>query len=288
MWAVGQAHIASAREPTDRDLERASATRTVQVRVGGRVTRVPVELYVARVIAGEGEPDAPDAAQQALAIAIRTFAAANMGRHRRNGFDLCDATHCQVLRGSTPASRRAALATAGQVLKYAGRPADVFYSASCGGRSEAVAEVWPGATDHPYLPSIADDVHEGELPWVLEVPAARVHRVLRDAGFNGRTLKDLRVERRTPSGRVSRLHLEGMRPDTMSGHDFRAAFGARELRSTAFTVEKIGRAYRFTGRGYGHGVGMCVIGAGRRAARGESTAQILQQYYPGLELTAGR
>jgi hypothetical protein len=41
-----------------------------------------------------------------------------------------------------------------------------------------------------------------------------------------------------------------------------------------------------TGRGYGHGVGMCVIGAGRRAARGEAVREILAQYYPGLELTS--
>ena len=284
-WIASATFVVTAQEPTDADLARASANRTLRIRVGGRITAIPSELYVARVIAGEGEPAAPEAAQQALAIAIRTFAAANAGRHRRDGFDLCDATHCQVLRASTPAARRAALATAGQVLMYAGQPADVFYSASCGGRSEAVAEVWPGASDHPYLPSVEDDVHQGETPWVVQIPTARIEQVLRRAGFEGRRLRDLRVERRSASGRVSRLHLSGMRPDTIAGDDFRAAVGARELRSTAFTVEKTAHAYRFTGRGYGHGIGMCVVGAGRRAARGESAAQILEQYYPGLTLT---
>jgi hypothetical protein len=57
------------------------------------------------------------------------------------------------------------------------------------------------------------------------------------------------------------------------------------LRSTAFTVRKRGSTLEFTGRGYGHGVGLCVIGAGRRAARGESAAAILARYYPGLALT---
>jgi len=278
---------ARGQEPTDRDLVTVSAQRSVRVRVSGKVAPIPLELYVARVVAGEGKPDAPAAAQEALAIAIRTFAAANAGRHRRDGFDLCDTTHCQVLRATTPASRRAALVTSSQVLMYAGRPAEVFYSASCGGRSEAVTEVWPGAIDHPYLPSVEDDVHDGEAPWVVEIPASRVEQVLRRAGFEGRTLKALRVERRSPSGRVARLELRGMRPDAIAGDDFRAAIGARELRSTAFTVEKTGRTYRFTGRGYGHGVGMCVIGAGLRAARGETAAQILRQYYPGLTLSAG-
>jgi hypothetical protein len=57
------------------------------------------------------------------------------------------------------------------------------------------------------------------------------------------------------------------------------------LKSTGFTVEKRGGELRFTGRGFGHGVGMCVIGAGRRAMRGETARAILAQYYPGLELT---
>ena len=101
-----------------------------------RIETLPLEEYVARVVAGEGQPRAADAAQQALAIAVRTFALANRARHRSEGFDLCDTTHCQVLRPATPASTRAALATAGKVLVDRGEPAPVFYSAWCGGYSE--------------------------------------------------------------------------------------------------------------------------------------------------------
>ena len=71
----------------------------------------------------------------------------------------------------------------------------------------------------------------------------------------------------------------------MSGAQFRTAIGPTTLRSTAFSIERSDDGVRFTGRGFGHGVGMCVIGAGRRAARGESMEAILAQYYPGLELT---
>jgi SpoIID/LytB domain protein len=132
-------------EPTDTDLQQVSGPHTVSVRglAGGRVTTLPHEVYVARVLAGEGEPGAPEATQQALAIAIRTFAVFNAGRHGRDGFDLCDTTHCQVPRAANASSRRAALATAGRVLAYKGAVAEVFYSASCGGRSENAAEVWP-------------------------------------------------------------------------------------------------------------------------------------------------
>jgi stage II sporulation protein D len=273
-------------ETTEPDLESASAGRTVRVGLTatGRISSIPLEVYVARVLAGEGEPRAADAAQQALAIAIRTFALANAGRHGREGFDLCDSTHCQVLRASTAASRRAAMATVGLVLTYEGRVAEVFYSASCGGRSEAAADVWPGSS-YPYLRSVPDDVCEGDTPWSLDLSATDVRRALERIGFEGSGLRDVGVDRRSGSGRVVQLHLTGLRPDVITGEQFRAAIGAAELRSTAFTVSREGGRFRFTGRGYGHGVGMCVIGAGRRASRGESAQAILEQYFPALELT---
>ena len=113
-----------------------------------RVETVRMDDYVARVLAGEGEPRAADAAQQSLAIAIRTFALANRNRHARDGYDMCDTTHCQVLRAPTASSTRAAAATSGRVLVRQGKPAEIFYSASCGGHPELASEVWPGAIDY--------------------------------------------------------------------------------------------------------------------------------------------
>jgi stage II sporulation protein D len=274
---------------TDVDLKAASNGRTVRVRAltGGRVTTLPLEVYVARVLAAEGEPGAADAAQHALAVVSRTYTLANMGRHRRDGFDLCDSTHCQVLRASSPVTRSAALATAGRLLTYNGRPAEVFYSASCGGRSESAADVWPGA-GYPYLQATADDVHGDDPPWTAEIPLPRVQQSLRRAGFEGRRLRSVEVEERSASGRVTRLRVTGLRPEVISGNDFRLAIGARELRSTAFEMDVRGDTLRFRGRGYGHGVGLCVVGAGRRARRGESFEAILAQYFPGLTLTSGK
>jgi hypothetical protein len=145
--------------------------------------------------------------------------------------------------------------------------------------------VWPGA-NYPYLVSRADDVCDDDPEWTVEFSVNDVRRVLKGVGFDGDRLRDLRVDARTSSGRVARLRLSGLQPDVIAGDQFRLAVGATKLRSTAFTVEKHGEQFRFTGRGFGHGVGMCVIGAGRRALRGETAAAILAQYYPGLELTS--
>ena len=146
---------------------------------------MPLETYVARVLAGEALRDSEPAALEALAITIRTFALANRGRHRADGFDLCDQTHCQVMRTATAATERAAQATAGQVLLHDGAPASVYYSASCGGRTENPSDVWPGADDPPYLPSRDDDACGGAPAWTPSSDVVDLQRALRAAGFRG-------------------------------------------------------------------------------------------------------
>jgi stage II sporulation protein D len=269
--------------PAEADLDRASGTRTVTLGTPstGRVVTVPLETYVARVVTGEAEPNAPPPAQQAIAVAIRTFAIVNARRHAREGYGLCDTTHCQVPRASTAATRQAALATAGRILLYEGSPAPVFYSANCGGQSEVASEVWPDAR-FPYLLSVPDDVHDEDVPWKLELTLEQIRAALVKAGFAGDRLNAIEIESRNESGRVHRLRLDGLRPDTIEGAAFRMAVGPTTVRSTAFSLASNGDSVSLTGRGYGHGVGMCVVGAARRARRGENVNDILQAYYPGL------
>ena len=97
--------------------------------------------------------------------------------------------------GANANTRRAALATAGRILTYNGRPAEVFYSASCGGATERAADVWPGA-ELPYLQSVPDgDVHADDRDWTaislfgdeykayVESENVRVEAILKDLGL---------------------------------------------------------------------------------------------------------
>ncbi len=257
-----------------------------------RVETIAVDDYIAQVLAGEGQPRAGDAAQQALAITARTFAIANRNRHRREGFDLCDTTHCQVVRAATATTRRAAQATSGRLLLHQGQPAFVFYSASCGGRTESASEVWPGAIDYAGEASAHDDADESEPGWESDVRVQDIERALRTAGLRGDRLRDLRVIARNKSNRVSRVRVGGFIPAEISGHEFRMAVGRvagfQAIKSTAFDITRTGSGYHFRGRGFGHGVGLCVIGAGHRASRGATADEILKFYYPGLTVGAGR
>jgi len=119
----------------------------------------------------------------------------------------------------------------------------------------------------------------------LELTLEQIRRALVPAGFTGERLNAIDVESRNASGRVSRLRLDGLRPGSIGGAEFRMAIGPTTVRSTAFSFVSDQDNVRFTGRGYGHGVGMCVVGAARRARRGETVTDILQSYYPGLTVT---
>src|SRR5207237_9957281 len=162
---------------------------------------------------------------EVLAITIRTFALGNRDRHRADGFDLCDETHCQVVRTATAATARAAQATGGQVLMRNGAVASVFYSASCGGRTEVPSNVWPGADDPPYLPSVVDDACGGAPAWDAELGEFDLLRAFRAAGFRGNRLRQMRIASRNNSGRVARLSLEGLMPSAISGQDLRVVVG---------------------------------------------------------------
>jgi stage II sporulation protein D len=243
--------------------------------------------YVASVLAGEAARDSAAAALEALAITIRTYAVFNHGRHAADGFDLCDTTHCQVLRKPIAAAERAAAATSGEILTYRGSPAEIFYHASCGGRTEKPSAVWPKAVDVPYLPSHKDDACAGAPVWEDDLSAADLTRALRAGGFGG-GLRNLHIASRTDSGRVKQLRLEGMTPNDISGQDLRMlvarTLGAQHIKSTAFDLSRRGNIFSFKGHGSGHGVGLCVIGSANLAARGESAEKILARYFPGLRI----
>jgi stage II sporulation protein D (peptidoglycan lytic transglycosylase) len=286
---------AAGREVRRSPLTRAGVTSTIRVGVaregGGYTIRaLPVEEYVAGVVAGEAARDSSPSALDALAITVRTYAMANLGRHRDEGFDLCDLTHCQVLRKATAATSRSAQATAGRILMYRGAPASIFYTASCGGHTERPSAVWPGADDPEFLPSRDDDACEGQPAWTAELSAADLARALRSGGFRGGTIRDFRVAARNGSGRVMSLRIDGFMPDQISGQDLRAIVGRtlgwQFIKSTAFDLRRTPTGFHFAGHGSGHGVGMCVIGAAHLGARGRSAADILSRYFPGAQLSS--
>lgn len=252
------------------------------------VETVGVEEYVARAVAAEATPGGLVEEAKAVAIAARTFAEANRARHAAEGFDLCDLTHCQALRRATVTSRVAAASTRGLVVHDRRGLASVFYSASCGGRSERVSDAWAGAKDLPHLTVRDEPECAGASAWQSNIPAPNLERALRAAGLRGSALRDLAVVARTGSGRVAQVRLDGLEPGQISGERLRLAVGRtlgwQHLKSTLFEVRRTASGYQFNGSGGGHGVGLCVMGAARLARKGQRAESILQTYFPGTSL----
>jgi stage II sporulation protein D len=269
---------------------RHSTVRVGILRQGGGydIREMAVEEYVARVVAGEMGGDARPAALEAMAITARTFVVAQRGRHQGEGFDVCDLSHCQTLGRPVVSTAAAARATAGLVLHDQGGVAEVYYSASCGGHTERSSSVWPGAGDAPHLPARPDPWCGGQPSWRTAIAEPELRRVLQAAGLRGREVSQFGVAARSGSGRAVRLAAGGMAPDGLGAGAFRAAAGRllgwQTVKSTLFDVTRTASGYVLTGRGSGHGVGLCVLGAMNRARDGGSRDEILAAYFPGLQV----
>ncbi|HEV3468772.1 MAG TPA: SpoIID/LytB domain-containing protein [Pyrinomonadaceae bacterium] len=260
-----------------------------------------LEDYVFGVLAAEGSVENEPEALKALAVVARTYALRNLRRHGREPFDLCDTTHCQRYapvrdEGARPEFyellRRAVRETAGEVLRdRAGRAAEVYFSASCGGSTADVRTLWGAREAPPQLRGVADascasDAHA----WTDAVSAEDLLRALRadrrsDVGAH---LDSVRVARRDAGGRAELVELAGERRRVLRGWDFKIIVGRTlgwgVLKSSRFEVARSGRRFVFRGRGFGHGLGLCQAGAHRLAARGAGYKQILGHYLPGAGL----
>ncbi len=138
----------------------------------------------------------------------------------------------------------------------------------------------------PYR-SLDDDRFSSRYNWEHRAPRADLSRQL-GRGMDFGELVDLEVMRRGVSGRAAELKVTGTRGEvTLRGFDIRVALGLRE---TLFTIDrqrgKDGRVktFVFSGKGWGHGVGMCQVGAFGMAVRGRTFREILTHYYTDVQV----
>ena len=282
----------------------AAITVRVSAKGGSRIVTLPLDEYVLGAVRAEVLPSTlrAEPASRALdvqAIVSRTYAVANLGRHTADGYDLCDTTHCQVYRPAAPgegpadAAARAVNATRGRIVTFQGRPIQALFHADCGGHTASAALVW-GGTDAPYLESVEDGFcsRRPASTWTFDAEASGLIRALNaDARTRiGDRFRRIEIASRDPSGRALAVTLVGSTTVSVRAEVFRAvmtqAFGPRAIRSTSFEVARDGARLRFSGVGFGHGVGLCQGGALRRAGARETPADILAHYFPGTRLHA--
>ena len=276
----------------------------VLVRVAGKVVSVDLESYVGDTILSEvsplGEPDDVIARIfEVQAIVARSYAVTQIGRHRGEGFDVCDSTHCQLYQPSrrqtsrfAAAALEAAQRTRGVVLTFDARPVEALFHADCGGATAAADAVW-GGQPVPYLQATVDDLPDPtHRPWRATATVEQVRKALNqdERTAVGRRLDSIVVASRDSSGRAAGLSVRGERSFTVRGDVLRSVLnrtlGERSVMSTMFTVQRQSSEYVFAGTGFGHGVGLCQRGAASRLRRGDSVSNVLRTYYAGAKLGA--
>ena len=226
------------------------------------------------------------------------------------GFDVCADDHCQRYQGITrqtnPNVVKAIEATRGEVLTYEGKICDARFSKCCGGMTEVFESCWENIR-HPYLVakpdpycntsdvSILSQVLNGYDQETADFYRWNVHYttdelselVRRKSGIDFGRIIDLIPEERGASGRIVTLRIVGERRTVTVGKELeiRKWLSESHLYSSAFDVEKTPDGFTLHGKGWGHGVGLCQIGAAVMGERGFSYREILDFYYPNTTLT---
>jgi SpoIID/LytB domain protein len=234
-------------------------------------------------------------------------------------FDVCADDHCQryqgITRASSPAVAEAIKATRGQVLVYDNELCDARFSKCCGGQTEEFQYCWENIKK-PYLVSVSDpfchtsdrrilsqvlndydqetpDFYEWRVEYTQEELTELVNRKTKlDLG----DILDLVPLDRGASGRIWRLQIVGSKRSFIIGKELeiRRALSETHLYSSAFKVKKVQSSnlnsqssnlkFILKGRGWGHGVGLCQIGAAVMGEKGYDYDDILLYYYRGAEI----
>ena len=252
------------------------------------VNVVDLEDYVAGVVSSEVNPEWHEELLRTQAVAARTYVLYKKLENAGQPFDVYASVQDQVYTGRknvNDAVLDAVRLTRGQVLTYEGRPIFAVYSSTTAGPTEDAMNVW--AKDLPYLKGV-DCPFDQESPWYewqATIPFDVVESRLKEEGYPVGWLATLAPYRITPAGRVRDVRILHSRGELiLTGHEFRRLLGYAKVRSTRFAIERIDRHVVFTGRGAGHGVGLCQWGAKEMAQLGYPYQSILRYYYPGTEI----
>jgi stage II sporulation protein D len=270
----------------------------ISVRAGARGLRVVnivgIEAYLASVVGSEMYASStPAAALEAQAIAARTYARYEI--EKRGRIPLPDNQEAQAYYGierETAATRAAAAATRHRVLAFDDDLLPAFYHSTCGGRTVDGSDLL-GSPAPPPLRGVSCGY----------CSAAKYFRW--NVGIGAIALPALAAELKV-GNRIVRIEPLGPADDPWASVQVTGTGGAVKLAARAFRSavhrarvnamipspflqEIIGDGkggITVSGRGFGHGVGMCQMGAAEMARRGQSTEQILRHYYPGVQLVS--
>ena len=255
---------------------------------------VGIEDYIAGVLASEFNYREIEASK-AVAVCIRTLTLQKLIDMTGPALAFPDDEMWQVYQGTGTVNQTvldAVRDTRGQILLHNGQLAEAVYFASSGGHTANNEDVWTASRSLPYLRGKPDpyDRNSPYHNWESTIPRDQLLNVLSER-YQFRVTR-FRPVRHSRDRRVSTMLLSGDgRQENVSGNDFRLLvtqnFGRESLKSTLFEMNEQPDLYIFTGKGFGHGVGLNQWGALQLARKGNLYNEILGFYFEDLSLDTG-
>jgi stage II sporulation protein D len=255
------------------------------------VNVLKTEDYLKGVVPKESSAKWPIETLKAQSLISRTYAAANIGKHKAQGFDLCADTHCQVYGGASaevPISNEAVAETEGEVVTYNNRYAQTVFHANCGGHTESPKYVW-GWTEVPeYLEGVkcsyCQDAPYSTWETALDESFIRKQLLKFDSSID--EIESITPSGKTPGGSAIDIVVKYSKGEfVMNAYKFRLAIDAWRIKSNTFkSIKKQGDKFFFIGNGWGHKVGLCQWGARGMGLDGKNHRQIIAFYYPKTKI----
>ncbi len=230
--------------------------------------------------------------------------------------DLCNNDHCQRYLGISRIGDRYEIS--GKVIREtesmilvdkSGVVADARFSKHCGGHTELFSTCWQD-TDFSYLQSFDDlfcdlsdmknneralfissifndfDINTNFENWEVEIDKQWLrNNILNKFSIDTGKIKTIIPLEMSKSGRIKKLLVDAENPLTIGKElMIRKALSETHLYSSLFHIQDCGETIRLCGKGWGHGVGLCQVGAARMAKEGADFRQILKYYFPETEI----
>jgi len=251
------------------------------------VNVVNIEEYLYSVVPSEMPASWNIEALKAQAVASRSYIYYYLIKNRSNNiYDVDATTSFQVYKGVSSENKESTLAvdaTRSVIMTWNYEPVLAYFHSTSGGRTSDDKYVWKG-DDLPYLEAVdcsfgKDSPH---YKWEMKLSFTEISSGLgkRYSGVG----KITGISFKKHDGRVYEVvirHSNGT--INMSGNEFRLMISPSKMKSTFFSSVKRGSVFYISGRGWGHGVGMCQWGARGRAESGQKYREILTAYYKGVK-----
>ena len=259
-----------------------------------KIEGMNLEDYVMGVVAGEMKNDWPLEALKAQAILARTFVLkfCDSKKSRYDGADIStDVSEAQAYapENINDRVRQAVDETRGVVMSADGEYPYAWFFAHAGGKTELPSVALDYADQDPRYLEVVDSPDSDEAPedvknWTVSFTRDQVRKAAADAGLKVDAVESIEIGEQGESGRSKTLLINGQ---PVSAPSFRIQIGANQLKSTLIDeIQMDGDEITFTGRGFGHGVGMSQWGAYALADEGKSAAEIVQHYFSGVDIVS--